>query len=46
MPKHKIRKTFYQIMWKVSSLLMKYGQFISYYKRKYVIKKNYTKTAS
>ena len=43
MPKHKIRNTFYQIMWKASSLLMKYVQFISYYKRKYVI--NYIRHA-
>ena len=39
MPKHKTRNTFYWIMWKVNSLLMKYGQFISYYKRRYLIKK-------
>ena len=45
MPRHKTGNTFYWIMWKVSSLLMKYGQFISYYKRRYLIK-NYTKTAS
>ena len=45
MPKHKIGNTFYWIMWKVSSLLMKYEQFISYHKRRYLIK-NYTKTAS
>ena len=41
MPKHKTRNTFYWIMWKVNSLLMKYGQFISYYKRRYLIKKLY-----
>ena len=34
-PKHKTRNTFYWITWKVNSLLMKYGQFISYYKRRY-----------
>ena len=46
MPEHKTKNTFYRIMSKVNSLLMKYGQLISYYKRRYVIKKNYTKTAS
>ena len=45
MTKHKARNTFYWITWKVNSLLMKYGQFISYYKRRYLIKK-YTKTTS
>ena len=39
MTKHKARNTFYWITWKVNSLLMKYGQFISYYKRRYLIKK-------
>ena len=41
MPKHKTRNTFYWIMWKVNSLLMNYWQFISYYKRRYLIKKLY-----
>ena len=41
MTKHKARNTFYWITWKVNSLLMKYGQFISYYKRRYLIKKLY-----
>ena len=53
MSKHKTRNTFYWITWKVNCLLMKYGQFISYYKRRYlmticyfILQKNYTKTAS
>ena len=53
MSKHKTRNTFYWITWKVNSLIMKYGQFISYYKRRYlmticyfILPKNYTKTAS
>ena len=41
MPKHKKRKMFYWITWEISSLLMKFGQFISYYKRKANIKKFY-----
>ena len=38
MPKHKTRNTFYWITWEVNSLLMKFGQFMSYYKRKKFIK--------
>ena len=37
MPKHKTRNTFYWIIWPVI-LLMKSGQFMSYYKRKKIIK--------
>ena len=37
--KHKARNTFYWITWEVNSLLMKSGQFMSYYKRKNFIKK-------
>ena len=40
MPKHKSRKTFYWITWEVNTVLMKFGQFMSYCKRK-----NSTKTA-
>ena len=43
MPKHKTRNIFYLIIWKVniSSLLIKFGQFMSYYKRKRFVKKFY-----
>ena len=34
MPKHETRNTFYWITWEVNSLLMKFGQFMSFYKRK------------
>ena len=34
MPKHKTRNTFHWITWEVNSLLMKFGQFMWYYKRK------------
>ena len=39
MPKHKTRNTLHWITWEVNSLLMKFGQFMSYYKRKKFIKK-------
>ena len=39
MPKHKTRNTFCWTTWEISSLLMKFGQFVSYYKRKNFIKK-------
>ena len=34
MPKHKSRNTFYGITWEVIIVLIKLGQFMSYYKRK------------
>ena len=42
MPKHKSRNTFYGITWEVIIVLIKLGQFMSYYKRK----KNFTETAT
>ena len=36
--KHKTRNTFYWITWEVNSLLMEFGQFMSYCKRKKIIK--------
>ena len=42
MPKHKSRNTFYGITWEVIIVLIKLGQFMSYYKRK----KNSTETAA
>ena len=42
MPKHKTRNTFHWKTWEYS-LLMKFGQFMSYYKRKNFIKKFYKK---
>ena len=41
MPKHETRKRFHWIIWEVNSLLMKFAQFISYYKRKSFIRKFY-----
>ena len=41
MPKHKTRNTFHWITCKVNSLLMKFDQFMSNYKRKNPIKKLY-----
>ena len=41
MPRHKTRNTFHWVTWEVNSLLIKFGQFISYYKRKKFIKKLY-----
>ena len=32
-PKHETRNTFYWITWEVNSLLMKFSQFMSYFKR-------------
>ena len=45
MPKHKTRNTFYSNLQSKHRLLMKFGQFISYFKRK-VSSKNSTKTAA
>ena len=42
MPKYKTRNTFYLKTWKVIIVLIKFGQFMSYYKRK----KNSTETAT
>ena len=39
MPKHERRNTIHWITWEVNSLLMRCGQFMSYYKRKNFIKK-------
>ena len=39
MPTNKERNTFYWTICEVSSLLMKFGQFISYYKRQNFVKK-------
>ena len=41
MSKHKTRNTFHWITWEINSLLMKFGQFISYHIRKNFIKKFY-----
>ena len=41
MSKHKTRKLFYWITWKINNLLMKFGQFMSYYKVKKIIQKFY-----
>ena len=38
MPKNKTTNTFYWITWELNSLLMKFGQFMSYYKKKKFIK--------
>ena len=40
-PQHKTGNTFYWVAWEANSLLMKFGQFMSYYKRKIFIKKFY-----
>ena len=34
MPNHNTRNNLYWITWEVSSLLMKFDQFVPYYKRK------------
>ena len=45
MPKHK-KNTFYWINWEENSLLMTFGQFISYYEAKCFIKKFYKNASS
>ena len=34
MPKHKAGNTFYWITWEINTLIIKFGQFVSYYKKK------------
>ena len=36
MPKHKARNTFYWITWEINTLIIKFGQFVSYYKKKFI----------
>ena len=45
MPKHKTRNAFHRITRDVNSLLMKFGQLMSYYKRN-ISSKNSTNTAA
>ena len=39
MPKHETRNAFYQITWKGNSLVITFGQFMSYCKKKMFFKK-------
>ena len=43
MPKHETRNAFYQITWKVNSLVITFGQFMSYCKKKCFSKKFHKK---
>ena len=45
MSKHETRNTFYRITWEVNSLVMKFGQFMYYFERKYFTKNLYKKVA-
>ena len=36
MPKHKARNTFYWITWEINTLIITFGQFVSYYKKKFI----------
>ena len=41
MPKHETKNRFYTTTWEVDSLVMTFGQFKCYYKKKFFIKKLY-----